>query len=339
MVEVGRSEADIQALLGRLRLLGAGGSFVALVWAWFGGYFLARRALAPVDQITRAAQKISGEDLSERLNLPLPDDELGRLAAAFDDMIERLDQAFRRQRQFTADASHELRTPLAVIRSQAEVALRQPRDAAYYSRVLGSIGEESERLTRLAENLLALARADDRQPVACEPLDLEELVAEAGARVAPRARDRGIQLTVTIEPIGAVRGDATWLTQLLLNLLDNALRHTRANGRVQLSLGPASSGALLQVSDNGEGIPPEHLPHVFERFYRADRARSRAAGGAGLGLAICAWVARAHDGRLEVASTLDRGTTFSLWLPTAVSSAPGDPSSTRAAGATAAPVS
>jgi signal transduction histidine kinase len=244
------------------------------------------------------------------------------LATAFDGMIDRLDGAFQRQRRFTADASHELRTPLTIIRSQAEVALARPREPAYYARVLSSIREEAERLGHLVESLLIMARADAGRALTLEPVDLEEIVAEAGARVATRAHERGIRLAVEIESTHPVRGDATWLTQLLSNLLDNALRHTPSGGQVTLSVGPAPDGALLKVADTGEGIAPEHLPHLFERFYRADQARSRSAGGTGLGLAICDWVARMHGGRLEVDSTLGRGTTFSLWLPLAAAPAP-----------------
>lgn len=319
VVQVGRSEADIEGILSQLRLAGGGGLLVALALAWVGGYFLAGRALAPVDQITRAATRIGADDLSQRLAVQFVDDELGRLAAAFDGMIDRLEQAFQRQRRFTSDAAHELRTPLAIIRSQVDVGLSRPREPAYYARVLTSVREESERLGRLTESLLLLARADTGQPLAFAEVDIEELVAEVGARFAPRARERAIQLEVMLGHTNAVRGDATWLTQLLLNLLDNALRHTPPGGRVTLTLEPVPGGALLKVADSGDGISPEHLPHLFERFYRADQARTGLAGGAGLGLAICDWVARAHGGRLEVESAVGKGTVFSLRLPESAS--------------------
>jgi len=315
VVQVARSQTEVEEVLAQLRLLGLGGILVALTFASAGGYFLACRALAPVDRIARTAEWINADDLSQRLGLRLPDDELGRLAAAFDNMIERLEDAFERQRRFTADASHELRSPLAVIRSQAEVALTRERTPAYYARVLTSIGEESERLGRLAESLLVLARADAGHPLELAPLDLDEVVAEAGTRVAPLAHEQGVELVVTAGEVGPVRGDATWLTQLLLNLLDNALRHTPPGGRVALCSEPGPGGAILKVADTGEGIASEHMSHLFERFYRVDRARARATGGAGLGLAICDWVTRAHRGRIEVASELGQGTTVSVWLP------------------------
>ncbi len=316
-LQVGRSSAELDATLTRLGSSGLLGLAAAMLLAWIGGSFLAARALAPVDRIRRAAEQLSVDDLSARLGLTLPDDELGRLAIAFDGMLERLDRAFQRQRRFTADAAHELRTPLAVIRSEVDVALARPRDAGEYIRVLASAREEVERLTHLTESLLVLARADEGQELSLAPLDLEELVAEVGARMTTRTHQRGLRLGVELTAVGPVRGDPTWLTQLLLNLLDNAFRHTPPGGTVTVTLSPVDGGARLQVADTGEGIPPEHLERVFERFYRADRARSRAAGGAGLGLAICDWIARAHAGRLEIASQPGQGTSVSLWLPTA----------------------
>lgn len=325
VLEVGRSLGDIEAVLAQLRWLGAAGLVVVLLIGWFGGSFLAARALAPVDRITRAASEIGADDLSRRLNLMLPDDELGRLSAAFDGMIDRLDRAFRRQRQFTADASHELRTPLAIIRSQAEVALGRQREPAYYSRVLDSICEETERLERLTENLLLLARVDDGPDDLIprfELLDLEDLALDLGSRMATRAHERGVVLDMDINPVGPIHGQADWMSQLLLNLLDNAVRYTPAGGRVTLALTTEGGQAVVRVADTGIGIAPEHLSRIFERFYRVDQARSRASGGAGLGLAICARVTRLHGGHLDVTSTLGEGATFTVRLPLASWPAP-----------------
>jgi heavy metal sensor kinase len=316
-VEIGQSTASIDRIDQRLRALDVVGVLLTLLVAGASGWFLAGRALGPIDRITQAAERISAHDLSKRLHLQLPDDELGRLAGAFDAMIARLDQAFERQRRFTADASHELRTPLGAIRAQAEVALTRPRSPDYYEHVLGSIRDETGRLTRLAESLLLLARADANETFALRALDLEDLVAEVGASVAPRARAAQVYLSVQVDGCPPVSGDAPWLTQLLLNLLDNAIRHTAPGGRLELALGSAHGGALVQVRDTGEGIPAGHLAHVFERFYRADAARARATGGAGLGLAICLWIAQAHGGTLTLQSRVGVGTTASLWLPAA----------------------
>jgi heavy metal sensor kinase len=321
VLEIGRSEEEIHAVLGQLRTLSLLGLAVALVVAWLGGSFLAGRALRPVDRITRAAERLGADDLSLRLPVAAVDDEFGRQTAAFNAMLARLEQSFERQRRFTADASHEIRTPLSVIRSLAEVALTSPRDPAYDRRVYASIAEETERLSRLVESLLALARADDGASLTLGPVDLDEVAVDAVERVAERASRQGVQLAVSADERCRVRGDASWLTQLALNLLDNALRHTPGGGRVSIAVATAQDGATLTVSDTGSGIAPEHLPHLFERFYRADDARSRESGGAGLGLAICAWVARAHGGRLDVTSEPGLGTTFSLWLPAAPAAA------------------
>jgi heavy metal sensor kinase len=318
VVEVGRSSAELEQTVARLGLIGLVGLAAALLLAWVGGSLLAKRALAPVDRIRRAAEQLSTDDLSSRLALALPDDELGRLATAFDAMLDRLDHGFQRQRRFTADAAHELRTPLAIMRSEVDVALANPRSPDDYRLVLASVREELERLTRLTESLLMLARADEQQSQPLAPVDLEELVAEVSARSTSRVHEHGLRLGVELAVVGPViNGDATWLTQLLVNLLDNAMRHTLPGGSITVTLRPVHGGIELAVADSGEGIPPEHLERIFERFYRADRARSRASGGTGLGLAICDWIARVHRGHLQVASQPGQGTTVTLWLPAA----------------------
>jgi heavy metal sensor kinase len=320
-IEVGQTTASIDRIVELLRALGIGGLLLTLVIAGVSGWFLAGRALGPIDRITQAVERISASDLSERLQLRLPDDELGRLARAFDAMISRLDQAFERQRRFTADASHELRTPLGAIRAQAEVALTRRRSPEYYERVIASIRDETGRLTRLAESLLVLARGDAGETPDLREIDYENLVAEVGASVAPRVRAAQLHLSVQLGEWPPVSGDETWLTQLLLNLLDNAIRHTPPGGRLALTLSSERGGALVQVSDTGDGIPPEHLEHVFERFYRVDQARARATGGAGLGLAICQWIAQRHGGTLTLQSRVGAGTIASLWLPSATGGA------------------
>ena len=314
-LQIGRSEADTDALLGQLRNLSLGGLAVALAVAWLGGSFLARRALAPVDRITRAAESLGAGDLSLRLPMPEVDDEFGRQTAAFNAMLGRLERAFERQRRFTADASHELRTPLSVIRSLAEVALTSPRDEAYDRQAYTSIADETERLGRLIDSLLLLARADQGNPLDAVPVDLDEVAVDVVERVAERASRQQVELVLSAPTRQRVSGDPSWLTQLTLNLVDNALRHTPAGGRITVAVAAEAAGVTLTVSDTGAGIAPEHVPRLFERFYRVDVARSRATGGAGLGLAICEWIARSHGGHLSVESEVGRGTTFTCWLP------------------------
>ena len=289
---------------------------LALVVAGLGGVFLAGRALSPIDRVTRVARKISAEDLSQRLNMRLPDDEVGRLASTFDEMIARLDEAFRRQRQFTADASHELRTPLTAIKGQTEVALQRDRDADTYREVLRKVNGEVDRMIRLIGSLLTLARADARQiPVSRESVDLGRLVTDAVEQIRPAAVDKAIALNVSSNGDIRLRADQDLILQLMLNLLDNSVKYTPRGGSIDLSCRAEGSQAEVTVADTGSGIPAEHLPHIFDRFYRVDKARTRAEGGAGLGLSISRWIAEAHGGTLRVESTPGRGSKFTLSLP------------------------
>jgi heavy metal sensor kinase len=318
VLEVGRSEGDVGDTLRTLLLVLGIAYPVTLALASFGGAFLAGRALSPIDKLTRLARRVSAKDLSQRLNLRLPDDEVGRLARTFDEMIARLDDAFRRQRQFTADASHELRTPLTAIKGQVEVALRRRRDAAAYREVLQAVNEEVDRLIRLVGSLLTLARADAGQiPIALETVSLPELVAGAVEQVDPVAKQRDIELSASAGPAVTLQADEDLLLQLLLNLLDNAIKHTPAGGRVTVGWRVNGRQVELWVRDTGVGIAGEHLAHIFDRFYRVDKARSRAEGGVGLGLSICRWIAEAHGGSISVESALGRGSTFTVRLPAA----------------------
>jgi heavy metal sensor kinase len=246
----------------------------------------------------------------------LPDDEVGRLASTFDEMIARLDEAFRRQRQFTADASHELRTPLTAIKGQTEVALQRDRDADTYREVLRKVNGEVDRMIRLIGSLLTLARADARQiPVSRESVDLGRLVTDAVEQIRPAAVDKAIALNVSSNGDIRLRADQDLILQLMLNLLDNSVKYTPRGGSIDLSCRAEGSHAEVTVADTGSGIPAEHLPHIFDRFYRVDKARTRAEGGAGLGLSISRWIAEAHGGTLRVESTPGRGSKFTLSLP------------------------
>jgi heavy metal sensor kinase len=289
---------------------------LALASALGGGYLLARRALAPVDRMAAEAAQITANRLDRRLELPNPDDELGRLGATLNGMISRLERSFEETRRFTADAAHELRTPLAVMRNAAEVALRSPREPEHYRRVLGDVLEEVERLTRLTEQLLFLCREDAGLiPRVMTEVRLDDLARDAASHMGVVAEAKGLTLDrVGLAPC-LVRADADQIRRLLFNLLDNAIKFTPAGGTVRVGLERSDRHALLTVADTGAGIPAEHIPHVFERFYRADPARGQEGEGTGLGLAICRSVAEAFGGHLRVESAVGQGTRMTFVMP------------------------
>ncbi len=312
---VGESDEDVAEALDALLTIVGVALPLSLLAAGGVGIFLSSRALAPIDRITRAARDISAADLGQRLDMDLPDDELGRLARTFDDMLERLDDAFRRQRQFTADASHELRTPLSIMRGQIEVALARPRGPDEYVETLEAAAEQTERLIALTTSLLTLARADaGRIPLQPEPLEVRALVELTVEQARHLAEERGVALAVA-GPEAWIEADTTLLIQLLLNLLDNAVKHTPSGGQVRVTWTTEADDLQLKVTDTGEGIPSEHLPHIFDRFYRVDVARNRSEGGAGIGLAIARWIAEAHGGTISATSRPGAGSTFLVTLP------------------------
>src|SRR5205823_14638955 len=242
-----------------------------------------------------------------------PPREVARLAGTFNAMLDRLHAAFAAQRRFVADASHELRTPLATIRGRSEVLLLSPALNPETRDGLAMIRDEAGRMGRLVANLLLLARGDEARAIDRRPVELDVLLLEV-ARQA-RALAQGITVTIGHEDQALVPGDADLLKQLVLNLVDNALTYTPPGGHVDLSLYVAHGHAWLAVRDTGPGIPPAEVAHIFERFYRLDRARTRRSGGAGLGLAIARWIAEAHGGRIDVESTVGQGSTFTVVLP------------------------
>jgi heavy metal sensor kinase len=316
VLQVGVSLADIEHTLHILLIVLLVMSPITVLLASGGGLFLANRALSPIDAITRMAQRISAENLSGRIDHTGPSDEVGRLARTFDTMLARLEEAFNQQRQFAADASHELRTPLTAIIGQIDVALGWPESAEYYRATLAGIREQAQRLTRLASDLLFLARTDAQpMPQAIEPIDLGSLLPAVVTQLEPLAAERQQTLLVAPAPAGVVYGNEDQLIRMLLNMLDNAIRYTPSGGRVTLGCRHRNATIEISVCDTGPGIAPEHVPHLFDRFYRVDRGRSRAQGGSGLGLAIAQSIAQLHGGEITVRSAVGQGSTFTVRLP------------------------
>jgi heavy metal sensor kinase len=307
---------DVDRELGELRTVLLTTVPIVLLLSGGLGYGLARKALAPMERLRRSTEEITAERLDRRLPVINPQDELGRLTETFNAMIGRLERSFAEIRRFTADASHELRTPLTAIRTEVEVALARPLDLAEHQQLLGSILEECSRLSRLTDQLLALAREDARVAhQAQEPVDLASLMADVAETMLPLAEAKELHLRVKVKAAALVRGDASRLREVFFNLLDNGIKYTPKGGEVEARVDQNGSEAIVTVRDTGIGIPAEHLPHVFERFYRVDKARSRAEGGTGLGLSIAQSTILAHGGRIELTSTPGQGTTCTVRLP------------------------
>jgi two-component system, OmpR family, sensor kinase len=334
VVQVGESLARIDSAMRAIAFDWLLIAPFALALSALGGYWLAARAFRPIDRLTAAAHQIEAEDLHRRVPVPRTADEVQRLALTFNEMIARLEDAFARQRRFVADASHELRTPVAAIRSLTDVALAEPASADEYAAVLRDVNAETERLGSLIADLLALARADDGQTrIEREPVRLDVLASEVAAIAEPLAAERGITLETRASQPVTIVGDEPRLIQAVMNLLDNALAYTDPGGSVTVEVAAVNGAALVRVRDCGIGIAPEDLPHIFERFYRADPARDRHATGSGLGLAIADWAIQAHDGAIAAESEPGAGTTFTIELPLATNAGapPGQPTASLAA--------
>ena len=318
IVQVGTSMESIEDTLHRFLIVLIVAVPVALAVSLAAGWFLAGRALRPVDAITLAAQRIAAGDLSQRLTMPTAADEIGRLAGTFNNMIGRLDASFRQIRQFTSDASHELRTPLTVMKGETELVLRRPRPVEDYHTVLESNLEEIDRMTRIVEELLFLSRADMGEvKMESKPVALEALVEDIHRQATLLGQDRHIDVVLgTIRP-ASVQGDELRLRELLLNLVENAVKYSYPNGKVEISLVTNGQQAIVSVTDQGIGIAPEDRPKIFNRFYRTDDARSHTKKGTGLGLAICAWIVEVHKGRINVDSKVGQGSAFTVTLPLA----------------------
>ncbi len=316
VVQVGQSLSDLKNRLQDITLALVLITPIILLFSAVVCYWLAGRAFRPIHRLAYTAREIEATDLHRRVPVPRARDEVRELATIFNQMVERLEHSFAQQRRFVADASHELRTPVAVIRSMTDVALSQPSEVEEYVAVLQEVNAEAERLSQLINSLLTFARADESQVHFDEDeVRLDLLAADVVESMKPLAEERQLTLCAGILQEATIIGDAARLIQVIMSLVDNAIAYTNPGGRITLSVQTYKEQACLSVSDTGIGITPQDKEHIFERFYRADPARSRAAGGSGLGLAIADWIIRAHHGSIAVESQPGKGSTFTVNLP------------------------
>jgi heavy metal sensor kinase len=290
---------------------------LAILLSAVGGSMLARRALVSVDRMASQVQIITAERLSERLPIENPDDELGRLAGVFNAMFERLEYSFEELRRFTADASHELRTPLTALRSVGEVGLAEPRNEEEYREIIGSMLEEADRLTRLVESLLTLSRSDwNRLQLRREDTNLNALTEQVVHQLAILAEEKKQTVLLDMPPETVfVSMDSLIFRQSITNLLDNAIKYSPPSSSIRIAVVSQENRVLIEVSDQGPGIPPEQIHKIFDRFYRVDKARSREMRGVGLGLAIARWAVESHGGSITVESEVGKGCLFRISLP------------------------
>jgi heavy metal sensor kinase len=318
VIEEGSAEAPTEAALQAWLIALIAGLALLVSGAVAGGIILVTRSLQPVDRIIRSAERISSLQLDERLPVPATRDELERLSVTLNHMLSRLGESFQHNQRFLADASHELRTPLTMINAELDEMLEKSANEERVRELAASALEEGERLRKIVEGLFALSRLDAGEALEhVGPVDLGQLASATAEQIGLVAEDKSIEIVSAVSPGVAVMGDKSRLKQVVVNLLDNAIKYTRAGGKIELRVSARDAKAVLEVADNGIGIPPAALPHVFERFYRADKARSREQGGAGLGLSIVKSICKAHGGNVRVESEEGRGTRLIVELPLA----------------------
>jgi len=316
MVQAGTSLEGVEAALQRTGWILVVLTPLVFLLALVGNYIVVGRTLGRVDLLTQTALEIQHSNLQRRIRHTGPQDEIGRLASAFDEMIARLDQSFQQVRRFSADASHELKTPLTAIRAEAELGLMADMSPEGYRQSLTSVLESAERMSEIVESLLLLARADaGQQLLRRETVDLAELTLETVDRLTGMAERHGVRVEMVESGEAMTEGDPLWIGQIASNLISNAVKYTPREGRVEVRVRPSDGWAELMVRDTGIGIAADDLPHIFDRFYRVDKGRARATGGTGLGLSITRWATEAHGGEIAVQSTPGEGSVFTVRFP------------------------
>ena len=325
LVQVASNTEPLDENMLQLRLLLFISVPLAILAAALGGLFIAKKAFDPIDKIIRTAQSISAEHLDKRLEMGKIDDEVSRLSKTLNAMFDRIEEAFRLQKQFTADASHELKTPLTILLGEMEVTLANPRTAKEYVETLGSAVEEIRRITKIVDELLTIARLESGQlAMQKQPVRLDELLLDAVSKTSAYASRRSIKINFEVHDRPTeeseevlISGDEDKLLSVFINLLDNAIKYSNDDTTIRVSLTVSGGFAAVDIIDKGIGIDADDLPHVFDRFYRADKSRSSegAKRGTGLGLSISKYLVEAHGGSISVASTKGAGTTVSVRLP------------------------
>ena len=309
-----RSLQTVGVALSRLRLIIFSVIPIFMIISIVGGLFLSKRALSPITNITNTAREIGGGDLSQRLKFPKTEDEVGKLAITFDEMLDKLEASFKREKQFSSDVSHELRTPLAIISSQAEETLRSNKRTEEYKKAFKNILKESKKMSSMFSQLVMLSRSEEgKYKAVLENLDLTIVIKEVVKNMESLAKINGIKIYINADKNLKVEVDQTLITRLFINLIDNAVKYSRKDGWIKINLHKEKNFAKIIVEDNGLGISKEDLPYIFDRFYRVDKART--GDGLGLGLFMVKWIVDLHKGNIYTYSKQARGTKFIIHLP------------------------
>jgi len=318
VIQVGQELGPLQQTIEELRLIYLVVGPFAIFWLCLGCWLLAERTIAPIIEVTEAAQGITADNLTRRLPFGNHQDELSQMVACLNQMLDRLEKSFRRIRQFSGDASHELRTPLTILRGETEVTLRWAKTTDEFRDMLRSNMEEIDRMERIIESLLTLAKSEVGElTLEMKQLSLSDMVQELylQSRILCEAKQIKVEIDLKVEQEVRIRGDELRLRQMFLNLISNAIKYTPDGGELKIVLAQKNDFAVIDIADSGIGMHAEHLAHIFDRFYRVDKARNRMDGGTGLGLAIVKWIAEAHGGSISVTSEVGKGSSFSVSLP------------------------